>query len=139
VKEDLVNLVKLRRTKPLILQFFRSIRDGKIDRATAYAKAIREFYTQTESEFANGYIAALQGMVDSIKSKSYCTSSTFLYMLPNDLNPTKLKEIRRELLSRAHSPVGDNYDRGFFEAWADYLNFLMTLKPTIEKEKSTAN
>lgn len=81
----------------------------------------------------NGYVTALQGMIESLKPGSSYGPLTFMRTIPESPDPAELEKVRKDFLIQARSQVKDDYDRGFFEAWADYISFLLTIT-SAEKE-----
>jgi len=83
------------------------------------------------SDRNRGYFQALYGMLLTMKN-----SDRYAFLSSVDLNNKKrLKNYRKEFLSHMESRLHDEYDRGYFEAWADYMRIL----PRIEAPASTVN
>ena len=83
------------------------------------------------SDRNRGYFQALYGMLLTMKN-----SDRHAFLSAVDLNDKKqLKNYRKEFLSHMESRLHDEYDRGYFEAWADYMRIL----PRIEAPASTVN
>jgi hypothetical protein len=60
----------------------------------------------------------------------------YSFLSTTDLSDKKhLKNYRREFLSHMESRLHDEYDRGYFEAWSDYMKIL----PRIEAPASFNN
>jgi hypothetical protein len=52
-------------------------------------------------------------------------SDRYSFLSTADLNDKKhLKNYRREFLNHMESRLHDEYDRGYFEAWSDYMKIL---------------
>jgi len=93
------------------------------------------------SERNRGYFQALYGILLTQKNND----DRYAFMSSIDLTDKKqLKNYRREFLSHVESGLHGEYDRGFFEAWADFMKVLPKLdvsipsvvnKNVIEKEK----
>jgi hypothetical protein len=67
-----------------------------------------------------GYFQALYGMLLTMKN-----NDRYSFLSTADLNNKKhLKDYRREFLSHMESRLHDEYDRGYFEAWSDYMKIL---------------
>jgi len=72
------------------------------------------------SERNRGYFQALYGMLQTQKNTD---RHAFLPSL-DVTNKKQLKKYRKEFLNHVESRLHDEYDRGFFEAWADYMKIL---------------
>jgi len=67
-----------------------------------------------------GYFQALYGMLLTMKN-----NDRYSFLSTADLNNKRhLKDYRREFLSHMESRLHDEYDRGYFEAWSDYMKIL---------------
>lgn len=98
------------------------------------------------SERNRGYFQALYGMLLTQKNND----DRYAFLSGVDLtNRKQLKHYRQEFLSHAESRLHAEYDRGFFEAWADYMRILPKLEASVspaidkgvaetEKEESEA-
>lgn len=76
------------------------------------------------SDRNRGYFQALYGMLLTQKN-----SDRYSFLSAADLtNNRQLKKYRKEFLSHVESRLHDEYDRGFFEAWADYIRILPKLQ-----------
>ncbi|MBL7118952.1 hypothetical protein ISS96_02960 [Candidatus Bathyarchaeota archaeon] len=73
-----------------------------------------------QSDWTEGYLTALKGMVHSLSDKD-----SFLSHLTNSgFSRSHLQEVKREFKSRAQSHLLEPYDQGFFSAW---MNLAQTL------------
>jgi hypothetical protein len=82
-----------------------------------------------------GYFQALYGMLLTVKNNdrySFLSTADFT-------NKKNLKNFRREFLSNMESRLHDEYDRGYFEAWSDYMRILPKIEtpPPFKNNKST--
>ena len=72
------------------------------------------------SDRNRGYFQALYGMLLTMKN-----NDRYSFLSTADLSDNKhLKNYRREFLSHMESRLHDEYDRGYFEAWSDYMKIL---------------
>jgi len=72
------------------------------------------------SDRNRGYFQALYGMLLTLKN-----NDRYSFLSTADLNDKKhLKNYRREFLSHMERRLHDEYDRGYFEAWSDYMKIL---------------
>ena len=77
------------------------------------------------SERNRGYFQALYGML--LTQKNNDDRYTFLSGI-DSTNRKQLKHFRQEFLNHVESRLHAEYDRGFFEAWADYMRILPRLE-----------
>jgi hypothetical protein len=88
-----------------------------------------------KNKWNEGYFKALSGILISTKSND--DQYSFLSKInPND--GKLLKEYRKEFLKQVNNRLRDEYDRGFFSAWADYMRILIKMhKENMKKEQET--
>lgn len=83
------------------------------------------------SDRNRGYFQALYGILLTMKN-----SDRYAFLSTVDLTDKKqLKNYRKEFLSHMERRLHDEYDRGYFEAWADYMKIL----PKMEAPASMVN
>jgi len=83
------------------------------------------------SDRNRGYFQALYGMLLTMKN-----TDRYAFLSTVDLNNKKqLKNHRKEFFSHTENRLHDEYDRGYFEAWADYMRIL----PRIETSMPSTN
>jgi hypothetical protein len=78
-----------------------------------------------KTTWSKGYLNALEGMLIALKSGD----SKYAYL--NRLDPenhTSIEKARRRFKEEANNPLEDEFDKGFFAAWDDYLLFLKAMK-----------
>jgi hypothetical protein len=84
------------------------------------------------SERNRGYFQALYGMLLTQRSNN----DRYAFLSGIDLNnKQQLKHFRQEFQGHVESRLHAEYDRGFFEAWADYMRVL----PKLDMPVSTVN
>jgi len=108
------------RRKSLAGSFFKFLVNNK---RTAAERALIKIRQKVQSSpWHRGYINALEGMVAALDTKK--NQSLFLHQIKakNNKGPSKifLQHSRNELL--------DDFDRGYFSAWADYMYTLRKTK-----------
>jgi len=111
-----------------ITRYFQLINSRQFAEAQRELQRIREKIAKTE--WNRGYYRALLGML--LAQKHNGTQYTFL---PN-LDPTDkhaLKQYKGEFQIQIQNRFHDDYDRGYFTAWQDYMRLLLktaeALKP----------
>ncbi|MDQ1280087.1 MAG: hypothetical protein QG670_1349 [Thermoproteota archaeon] len=90
-----------------------------------FADAERELETigkeMKTTPWHKGYCNALEGMFISLKSND----SRYLYISRVNLdNEKKLDELQRQFARMSKSSLQEDFDRGFFAAWVEYLKIL---------------
>jgi len=72
------------------------------------------------SDRNRGYFQALYGMLLTMKN-----SDRYSFLPTMDFtNKKQFKSYRREFLGHMERRLHDEYDRGYFEAWSDYMKIL---------------
>ena len=85
------------------------------------------------SERNRGYFQALYGMLLTQRSND----DRYAFLSGMDLTDKKqLKNFRQEFLTHVESRLHAEYDRGFFEAWVDYMKILPKLEASVPSVKS---
>jgi len=78
------------------------------------------------SDRNRGYFQALYGMLLTMKN-----TDRYAFLSSVDLTDKKrLRNYRKEFLSHTESRLHDEYDRGYFQAWADYMRILPRIEAT---------
>jgi len=113
-------------TKPIpkvyATRFFQLITSRQFAEAERILERIKQ--KMHVSERNRGYFQALCGMLLTQKNND----DRYAFLSGMDLtNRKQLKNFRQEFLSYAESRLHAEYDRGFFEAWADYTRILPRL------------
>ncbi len=110
-------------------RFFQLITSRQFAEAERILERIKQ--KMHASDRNRGYFQALYGMLLTMKN-----SDRYAFLPTLDLTDKKqLKNYRKEFLSHVERRLHDDYDRGYFEAWSDYMKIL----PKIEVHQSTAN
>ena len=85
------------------------------------------------SERNRGYFQALYGMLLTQRSND----DRYAFLSGMDLTDKKqLKNFRQEFLTHVESRLHAEYDRGFFEAWVDYMKILPKLEASVPSVNS---
>lgn len=75
-----------------------------------------------DPEFKEGYLAALEGILLSVRSGD---ERDFFNKI--NFDPDKMEEYKEEFLEFNTSPVRTSYDMGFFSAWTDLLQYRINI------------
>lgn len=118
--------------KIFVTRFFQLITSRQFAEAERVLERIKQ--KMHPSERNRGYFQALFGML--LTQKNNNDRYTFLATL--DLNSKKqLKSYRHEFLSHVENRLHAEYDRGFFDAWAEYMRVLPRLETPIQAANNT--
>ncbi len=93
--------------------FFKLVISKK--RTSAEKALIRLSKKAESSHWHTGYITALQGMLVALETRK--NQDLFIHRV-NGNNPKKYKKI---FIQRAKHELLNDFDRGYFSAWADYM------------------
>jgi hypothetical protein len=99
----------------LTKDFFQAVRRRSFTEAERTLETIKSKAKATE--WYKGYINALEGMITSLK-----TNDT--YALINRVKADEVKKLIYEFNEQSKYTFHKEFDRGFFDAWVDYLETL---------------
>jgi hypothetical protein len=86
------------------------------------------------SDRNRGYFQALYGMLLTMKN-----SDRYSFLPTIDFtNKKQLKSYRKEFLDHMESRLHDEYDRGYFEAWSDYMKILPRMETPAQLNNKNA-
>jgi hypothetical protein len=86
------------------------------------------------SDRNRGYFQALYGMLLTMKN-----TDRYAFLSTVDLTDKKqVKHYRKEFLSHIEQRSHDEYDRGYFEAWSDFMKILLRIEapPPVANNKT---
>ncbi len=117
-------------TKPIprvySARFFQLVTTRRFAEAERILERIKQ--KMRVSERNHGYFQALYGILLTQKNND----DRYAFLASIDLaNKKQLKHCRQEFLSHAENRLHAEYDRGFFEAWADYMRILPKLESSL--------
>ncbi|MGD8544668.1 MAG: hypothetical protein PVH12_00710 [Candidatus Bathyarchaeota archaeon] len=108
--------------KAMVTRFFQFLAYRHLTDAKQELERIKE--KMHKSEWNKGYYRALRGML--IEQKSDTGIYAFLSEL--DFNDKKaLKDYRKEFQTHVKNELHEDYDRGYFSAWAECMRVLSRL------------
>jgi len=111
----------------LTTHFFQLLRQRNLTEAERTLEKMSQEAKNTK--WHRGYIHALRGML--IASKSGDDTRAFI----NRMKDTNLLKIRRDFAKKSRDPLQTRFDRGFFAAWAEYVEFSEKAGPMRSEEK----
>ena len=113
-------------SKVFVVRFIQLLKGRRFAEAERVLDRIKESTNSTE--WNSGYIHALEGALLSQKS-----SDSYAFLANIDLDDDKnLKKSRKEFLKEYKNKVHQDFDRGFFAAWADFM--LIAVREITNKE-----
>lgn len=123
----------------MITRFFQLVENRRFAEAERELERIKQ--KMENNEWNKGYLRALNGILLSVKMNDdqYSILSKI-----NSKDGKTLKEYRKEFLKQVNNRLREEYDKGFFSAWADYTRILIRMyrqeigkrsnNPSIEQE-----
>ncbi|MCD6242682.1 hypothetical protein J7K06_03215 [Candidatus Bathyarchaeota archaeon] len=112
----------------MVTRFFQLVTDKKFTEAERELQRLRQ--KLEKNEWNEGYFKALTGILLSAKSNN----DQYSFMSKINLNDGKiLKQYRKEFLKQVDNRLREEYDRGFFSAWADYMRILIRIHKKAQK------
>jgi cell division protein ZapA (FtsZ GTPase activity inhibitor) len=108
---------------PLVNKFFQLLTAKKTSAAENILEKIKE-RSKIISDWDIGYMKALEGMLLALKGTN---KRAFIKV---KLTEDRIQKLEKKFRKKAQNTLRiiENYDRGFFAAWADYLNLLLRIK-----------
>ena len=113
----------------MITRFFQLVENRQFAEAERELERIKQ--KMENNEWNKGYLRALNGILLSAKMNNdqYSILSKI-----NSKDGKTLKEYRKEFLKQVNNRLREEYDKGFFSAWADYTRVLIRMyRQEIEK------
>ena len=111
--------------RQLTTNFFQLLEQRNLTQAEAVLEKMRQEVKNTE--WQRGYVRALRGML--IASRSGDDKRAFI----NRMKDGDLREIKKDFARKSRDPLQTSFDRGFFTAWLEYLEFSEKAEPTWRK------
>jgi len=103
--------------RSLVNTFFHLLAQGKKTTAKIVLEKIKR--RSELSRWRRGYINALEGMLAASEAGD---RNVFM----NQIRAEKYGEFRKAFLQRSRNDLHDDFDKGFFAAWADRIEALKT-------------
>ena len=114
----------------MVTRFFQLVKNRQFAEAERELERIKQ--KMKNNEWNQGYLEALNGILLSTRTNNDN------YSLLSRINPKDgktLKEYRREFLKQVSNRLREDYDKGFFSAWADYTRILIKMRKQEEAAK----
>ena len=105
----------------LTTRYFQLINNRKLTEAQRTLERIKQETPKTNWD--RGYYKALQGMI--LAQKNNDSQYTLLSNI-NTNNKTTIEQHRNEFSKHVKGRFHDDFDRGFFSAWVDYTQLLIS-------------
>ena len=118
-----------RKIKALIQRFMVLLNERRMSEAEKILLQIKERLKSTPWD--QGFYNALEGIFAAFRAKD----NPYFYATQIDPSDTKkLRQLRKEFLEESTNPLQNEFDQGFFSAWAEYVKDLKRLKKQSLKE-----
>ncbi|UCE95364.1 MAG: hypothetical protein JSV51_06445 [Candidatus Bathyarchaeota archaeon] len=104
----------------LTIRYFQLVNNRQLTEAQRQLQRIKQKARKTQWD--DGYCEALQGLL--LAQKTNGNQYTFLQNL-NSKDITTIRQHREDFLKHVNNRFQEDYDRGFFSAWADYTQLLI--------------
>lgn len=104
-----------------VRQFIESLKRKDTKRAREWLE-INKVNLSSGSEFEEGYLLALQGMISALESSNELSAITKL--LDKKYEPKQVAQLVREAKARISQKFRPDDERGFDAAWVDVLRTL---------------
>jgi len=114
----------------MITRFFQLVENRQFAEAERELERIRQ--KMESNEWNKGYLQALSGILLSTKMND--DQYSFLSKI-NSKDGKTLREYRKEFLKHVNNHLRDDYDKGYFLAWADYTRVLIRMRKQEEAAK----
>jgi len=100
----------------LVSTFLSLLARGKWAAAKRFLDEIKQNADQTQ--WRRGYINALDGMIVALEGNG--DRNVFIYQIKVE----QIDELKKTFLQRSRNGLHADFDRGYFAAWADYVQML---------------
>ncbi len=108
--------------KDLTTQYIQLLSERRMAEAEKILEKIKNGLKDTP--WHKGYYNALEGMAIALKSND----DRYLYMMRIDLENKKgVDRSQREFSKQSRSPLQDDFGRGYFTAWLEYIQAVKSL------------
>ena len=112
-----------RKVRSLLQQYMQLLNQRRMSEAEKVLQQIKE--RLKTSPWDRGFFNALEGIFAAFRAKD----NPYFYATQIDPSDTKkLRQLRKEFLEESTNPLQNEFDQGFFSAWAEYVKDLQRLK-----------
>lgn len=112
-----------RRVKVLLRRYVLFLYERRMSEAEKVLQQIKEKLKTTPWD--QGFINAVEGIFAAFRAKD----NPYFYATQIDpTNTKKLRQLRKEFLEESTNLLQNEFDQGFFSAWAEYVKNLQQLK-----------
>ncbi|MBA7474958.1 hypothetical protein ES707_10321 [subsurface metagenome] len=117
---------------PKVLRlFFLCLNERKWKDVEVTMKSIQICKMSKGEEWKRGNINALNGMLIALRHKhslpQYSIPKPFILQIINS-SPTRLKKLKKLFLGQSCGIRNTDYDKGYYNAWHEYIKFLLDEK-----------
>jgi len=105
------------KTRNAVAEFIEYLLDRRFTDAERSLDAVKDCSFGDE-EYKEGYVKALEGLLLTVRSGDERD-----FLNKNDFTPESLNDYRKEFKDFASSTIRTSWDTGYFDAWADLMQY----------------
>ncbi|MBS7643030.1 hypothetical protein KEJ26_00340 [Candidatus Bathyarchaeota archaeon] len=110
----------------LVIEFFRLVVSRNFTEAERKLEELKQVTRRTSNpDWSRGYISALDGMLIGLKGDD----DRYVFIKRINFDEKVVSSLKKEFAANSASQTHDDFDRGFFTAWTDYMRVLEKTKP----------
>lgn len=110
----------------LIIEFFQLMISRNFTEAERKLEELKQITRKSSNpEWSRGYISALDGMLIGLKGDD----DRYVFIKRINFDEKVISSLKKEFAANSASQTHDDFDRGFFTAWTDYMRVLEKMKP----------
>ena len=105
-----------KKIRPMMISYFELLDQRKLAATDRALNDIKQNVNSTQ--WQRGYVNALEGMLVALKSNyEEC-------IVIHKINSRIARQTRKEFIKESRNELQAEFDKGFFSAWTDYIQFL---------------
>jgi len=105
------------KTRKAVAEFIENLLDRKFTDAERSLEGVKGC-SFSDEEYKAGYVNALEGLLLTVRSGDERD-----FLNKNEFTPESLKDYKSKFKGFASSPVRTSWDSGYFDAWADLMQY----------------
>lgn len=110
------------KTRQAVAEFMEQLLDRRFTDAERSLEGVKECSFGDE-KYKEGYVKALEGLLITVRSGDERD-----FLNKNDFTSESLKKYRKEFNHFASSTIRTNWDRGYFAAWSDLMQYKFNME-----------
>jgi len=110
----------------LAIEIFQLLVSKNLTEAGRKLEELKQIARKSSSpDWGRGYISALDGMLVALRAND----DRYVFISKINFDEKVVSELKKEFAANSASQTHDDFDRGYFTAWADYMRVLEKTKP----------